>query len=77
MTKKILAAVFLVTVCISGNKTLQAQDAVVQEGELLHQEEPPTVVVYEMSHEGSNAVQLSAFLREVGQHFPPVVVQPG
>ncbi|MBK6828795.1 MAG: hypothetical protein IPG86_18950 [Chitinophagaceae bacterium] len=33
MTKKILAAVFLVTVCISGNKTLQAQDAVVQEGE--------------------------------------------
>ena len=30
MTKKILAAVFLVTVCISGNKTLQAQDAVVQ-----------------------------------------------
>ncbi|HRG91903.1 MAG TPA: DUF6089 family protein, partial [Chitinophagaceae bacterium] len=33
MTKKILAAVFLVTVCISGNNTLQAQDAVVQEGE--------------------------------------------
>src|SRR5690242_10884081 len=39
-------------------------NVVVEEGELLHHEEPPAVIVYEMNQEGSTTAQLSAFLRE-------------
>lgn len=39
-------------------------NVVVEEGELLHHEEPPAVIVYELSQEGSTTAQLSAFLRE-------------
>jgi hypothetical protein len=47
---------------------------VVQEGELLHQEEPPAVVVYEMSQEGSIAAQLVAFLREDRSRHTYIIV---
>lgn len=49
-------------------------NVVVEEGELLQQEEPPAVIVYEMSQGGSTAAELSVFLREARSRHTYIIV---
>lgn len=52
-------------------------NVIVQQGALLHHDEPATVIVYELSPDGSDVTQLTAFMRDMRFRYTYLIVVVG